>query len=129
VSVIAAGAKGVHTASWWSGAGWVHTLSGVSDLALAVVGWGLLGTLLALALRSPAAAIAVGVAYALPLESILGGVISGASRWLPGKLLSSVAAGGNDLASFSAALVTLTVYAVIAVSVALVVFRRRDVAS
>jgi hypothetical protein len=67
--------------------------------------------------------------YALPLESIVGGVIGGASRWLPGKLLAAVASGGNDVAGFSAALLTLTVYAVIAVSVALVVFRRRDVAS
>jgi ABC-2 type transport system permease protein len=128
-AVLAAAAKGIHTGAWWSTTGWVHTVSGTADLAIAIVAWGLLGAVLALAFRSPVAAVGIGIAYALPLENILGGVINGASRWLPGKLLAAIASGGNDTASFTAGLATITAYAILTAWVALVVFRQRDVAS
>ena len=80
-------------------------------------------------LRSPVAAIGVGVAYALPVEAILSATIGGIDRFLPGQLLQIVAAGGDHSSSYSAAALTLVLYAVVAVIAAGVLFARRDVTS
>ena len=75
------------------------------------------------------AAVGIGVAYALPLETILGLISTSVTRWLPGKVLAAVAAGGTEAIGYSAGLATLTAYGVVAVAGMCLVFARRDVAS
>jgi ABC-type transport system involved in multi-copper enzyme maturation permease subunit len=128
-AMVAAQAKGIDVGAWWTAAGVRHSAVTAAYLLLATLGWGLFGAVLALWFRSPVVAISVGVAYALPLEAILGGVASGAARWLPGKLLAAIAAGGNDTVGFTTALVTFAVYAAAASAAATTVFVRRDVAT
>jgi ABC-2 type transport system permease protein len=125
-TVIAANAKGYHVGAWGGGGGVGATLVAVVELVVATLGWGVFGAVLAVAFRSPVIAIVVGVVYALPLENILGN-ISGVARWLPGKLLSAIAAGGNSTSSLAAAGLTVLLYAVIALGGALWIFRQRDV--
>ena len=127
-AAVAAGAKGFDASAWWTAEGIRDALVSTGNLALATVGWGLFGAVLGVVFRSSVAAVGVGVAYALPLESILGGVASGTARWLPGKLLAAIAAGGDSTASLRAGLITVGIYATIASVIVGVVFVRRDVA-
>jgi hypothetical protein len=86
-----------------------------------------LGAILAIVFRSPVVAVVVGVVYALPLESAIGAIGGSVSRWLPGRLLAALAAGGNSTASLTAASWTIAVYAMVAIGLAVILFTRRDV--
>lgn len=66
--------------------------TGLSDLwdtilhiYLASIGYAMLGTALAVVLRSPALALAVGVAYVLPVEAITVRFWHRGDRWLTGQ--------------------------------------------
>jgi ABC-2 type transport system permease protein len=129
VALAAAAGKAIPTTAWFTGTGLADLARTGVNLCLAIIGWGTLGTLLAVILRSPASAIGVGVAYALPLEGILSSVVHGLNRWLPGQLLDTLAAGGNATASYTAATLTLLAYGALAATLAAVLFTRRDVAT
>jgi hypothetical protein len=126
-ALIAASSKGVPIHAWGSGSGIGAALGAVVELAAATLGWGVLGATLAIVFRSPVVAVVVGVVYALPLEGILGAIGNGVSRWLPGKLLASLAAGGNSTASLVTASWTVAVYSVLAVGLGVTLFTRKDV--
>ena len=127
VGLAAASAKGIPTHAWFTGTGLAHLARTALNLCLAAVGWGTLGAMLGVLLRSPTSAIGVGVAYALPVEGILSSVVHGLGRWLPGQLLDALASGGNATAGYRAAAATLLVYGAIAATVAAAAFTRRDV--
>jgi hypothetical protein len=93
---------------------------------LASIGYGVLGTALAIVLRSPALAVAVGVAYALPGEAIIDRLWDSGDRWLPGQLLSALAHGGTSTASYAHALLTVIIYAAIIAAGSLALFQRQD---
>jgi ABC-2 type transport system permease protein len=118
--------KGIHTSAWTSSTGLSDLGQSILHVYLACIGYGILGTALAVVLRSPAVAIALGVAYALPGEAIINALWSNGDRWLPAQLLSALAHGGTSSVSYAHALVTLTVYAAIVATGTLVLFQRRD---
>ena len=124
-----ASTKGIDTAAWFSGAGLGHLGRAGLDLVLSTLGFGLIGIFLGVLLRSPVAAIGVGVAYALPVEAILSSTVNGIDRFLPGQLLGVLAAGGTHSISYAAAAGTLALYGVVAIVAAGALFWRRDVAS
>lgn len=126
VAFAVAPGKGISTSAWTSSTGLNDLFQSVVHVFLACVGYGVLGTSLAIVLRSPAVAIALGVAYVLPGEAIINALWSNGDRWLPGQLLSALAHGGTSSASYAHALVTLSVYAVIIAAGTLVLFQRRD---
>lgn len=126
-AVIAASSKGVPIHAWGSGSGIGAALGAVVELMVATLGWGVLGAILAIVFRSPVVAVVVGVVYALPLESIIGAISSSVSRWLPGKLLAALAAGGNSTASLTTASWTIAIYTTVAIGLAVTLFTRRDV--
>ena len=129
VAVAIASAKGIDTSVWFGPAGLASLGRTTANLLLATLGFGLMGAVLGVVLRSPVAAIGVGVAYALPVEAILSATVGGVDRLLPGQLLQDVAAGGAHSAPYAADVLTLAVYGTIAVVVAGVLFARRDVTS
>jgi ABC-2 type transport system ATP-binding protein len=120
---------GIDTSAWTSAAGVSAVWSAMWHLTLAALGFGTLGAALAVVLRSPVAALAVGVAWILPAESILAAAWADGKYWLPGQLLQNLAVGGSASVSLSRTLVTLGVYwTIVAVGTSLL-FVRRDVAS
>jgi len=125
--VLAASSRGLPIHAWGSWSGFGATAGAIVELIGATLGWGVLGAVLAVVFRSPVVAVVVGVVYALPLESILGAISGNVSRWLPGKLLGAIAAGGNSTVSLAPASWTIAVYATIAISGTLLLFNRRDV--
>jgi ABC-type transport system involved in multi-copper enzyme maturation permease subunit len=126
-SVVMAHARGVSTSAWTSSTG-IHDLTqALGNMVLAVIGFATLGLVVGLVLRSSVAAVIVGFAWLIPFESVIGVILKGANRWLPGELLGVVAQGGNSTASYLAALATLAVYLGAALAVAFTIFVRRDV--
>jgi len=128
-ALVVAPSQDISTAAWFTGDGWAALGSGLGNLLLATLGWGLVGALLALLLRSPAAAVGVGLAYALPFELLVTGAWDAGARWLPGQLMGTLAAGGAATVTYERAALLLAIYGVIAVVAATTLFARRDVAT
>ena len=119
--------KGISTSAWTSSTGLSDFGQALLHVELTCLGYGLFGTALAILLRSPGLAIALGVAWVLPIEAIITNAIwSNGDRWLPGQLLSALAHGGNSSSSYDHALLMLAIYAVVAAAGTLFVFARRD---
>jgi ABC-type transport system involved in multi-copper enzyme maturation permease subunit len=129
VALLLAPGSGIDTAAWLSGDGALEIVKAMANTSLAMIGFGMVGAALGIVLRSPVAAIGVGLAYLLPIEGILGGAIDGSDGWLPGKLFNAVAAGGTDTVAYDQALALALLYGVVAAVVAAELFSRRDVAS
>jgi ABC-type transport system involved in multi-copper enzyme maturation permease subunit len=124
---VMAGVRGISTAAWTSSAGLADIGHALGDVALAVTGYGVLGMLAGLILRSPAPAAVVGFVYLLPFEGIFSAVVKGSDRWLPGQVLSAISEGGTANLTFSRGLVTATAYTVIAAGLGALLFAKRDV--
>ena len=127
VAVALGSSKGVDTSAWIGGTGLAETLRTTGNLLASTLGFALIGAVLGLVLRSPVAAIGVGVAYALPVEAILSSTVTGVDRFLPGQLLQVLAAGGGHERPYSTAAITLAVYGIVALTAAGAMFVRRDV--
>jgi hypothetical protein len=92
-----------------------------------VSGYALLGMTLAVLVRSVPVALAIGIAWAGPIEHLLQDAWDPANRLFPGLLLEAFIAGGTTDVSASRALLTVTVYFTIAATIAATTFARRDV--
>ena len=99
------------------------------NATISVVGFGVLGMVLGLLLRSPISAISFGVLWLLIIELLLITVKNSLQSWLPGAQLSAIASGGTMDLSYTHALTVGGVYVAIGAIVASVLFVRRDVAN
>ncbi len=124
-----ASTKGIDPTAWLGSAGLAEVGRRTLDLIASTVGFALIGIFLGVLLRSPVAAIGVGVAYALPVEAILSSTVNGIDRYLPGQLLGVLASGGTHSISYGAASLTLALYGAVVVVAAGALFWRRDVAA
>lgn len=126
-----AGAKGISTSAWFPGLQeTLFTVLGAwVDLTLSVLVWGVIGLSVATVTRSLTIAIAGGIGYLLVFERLLGLVADQATTYLPGSVLSAVAAGGTASLSYGTALGLAAAYAAGALLLAALVFTRRDVTS
>ncbi len=120
--------RGISTSAWASAAGVSAVWTAIWHLVVAALGFGTLGAALAVILRSPVAALAVGVAWILPAESILAAAWADGQYWLPGQLLQNLAGGGSASVPVGRTLITLGVYWVIVAVGTSVIFLRRDIA-
>lgn len=116
-----AGSAGIETGAWTAG----EAVRGFALTAASMLGFALVGAVLALVLRSPVAAIGAGVAYVIPVESILAGISSAAQDVLPGQLLAAVADGTASAPN----LALLAAWLAGAAALAAWLFARRDVAA
>ena len=92
-----------------------------------VIGWGIFGTLLALAWRSVPIVVAVGVAWAGPFEHLLSQGWTTATSFLPGLQAEALAAGGTLDGSYQHALTLSIVYGALATAAGLLSLSRRDI--
>jgi ABC-2 type transport system permease protein len=129
VALAMAGREGIDTSVWFTADGWTATAKALAETAGAVAGYATLGAALGVLLRAPVASVAIGVAWLLPLETILAGTVSGSDRWLPGQLLAALARGGTSSVAVGTAGVTLAGYVVLAALASSTAFVRRDVSA
>jgi ABC-type transport system involved in multi-copper enzyme maturation permease subunit len=126
VAPVLAEANGVD-AQAWSQDTVVTILHAYGRITLSVLLWGVVGLFVGVITRSSGAAIAIGVGYLLAFEGLIGMVLDSGSVWLPGGAFSVIATGGSADMSFGAALLIAAAYAVSALAISAVVFRRRDI--
>lgn len=119
-ALIVAPTTDVDTTAWSAS----ELLPGFGRMTLNTIGYSLFGAVLGILLRSPVAAIGIGTAYALPVETILGSITSAMDDVLPGRLLAAVADGTESPANAGA----LAAWVLLAAGVAAWNFVKRDVA-
>jgi ABC-2 type transport system permease protein len=128
-ALLVAPTQDISTAAWFTSAGWATLAGGLGNLLLATLGWGLVGALLGLVLHTPAAAVGVGLAWALPGELLVTAAWADGARWLPGQLLDALAQGGTAAVTYGSAGLLLALYGVVAMVAGTTLFARRDVAT
>jgi ABC-2 type transport system permease protein len=119
--------QGIDTVAWTSGDGLRSSAESIALVLAATLGYATIGVVLGLFLRSAVAAVALGVAWLLVVEQVLVMVLDGVGRWLPGRLLSAVAAGGTTDVALGVASWTISGFLAVAGGAAVVLFARRDV--
>jgi ABC-2 type transport system permease protein len=117
----------VATGSWLSADALAHAVVDYGSVIFWVSGYAVLGTALAVLVRSVPVALAVGIAWAGPFEHLLQDAWDPAGRLFPGLLLEAFVAGGTPEVSATRALLTVTAYVAAAAALAGTVFARRDV--
>jgi len=128
-SYIGANAKHVNTTLWSTSAAYHSLALTFINVLIATLGYGTIGIFLGILLRSPISSISIGLAWLLVVEGIMAAVVSSTREWLPGQLLSIVAAGGDSLVSYSRALTTALVFLAFALVASGSLFKRRDVSA
>jgi ABC-type transport system involved in multi-copper enzyme maturation permease subunit len=128
------GTAKVETAAWQTAQARMDLIETFGNVLISTIGYGTIGMVLGLVLRSPISSISIGVGWLLVVESIVSIAWSPSADWLPGSLLGIVAAGGSPLGvsetlSYTEALMRVSALLLVAALATLFTFRRRDVAS
>ena len=128
------GTARVATEAWRTSDARTTLLETFVNVLISTIGYGTIGMVLGLILRSPISSISIGVAWLLVVESIVSIAWSPSADWMPGTLLNIVASGGSPVGlenalSYSEALMRVTSFLTIAAIATGVTFRNRDVAS
>jgi ABC-type transport system involved in multi-copper enzyme maturation permease subunit len=119
--------RGISTTAWTSSTGLADSGKAFGEVVLAVCGYTTIGMIIGSLLRTPGAAIAVGLVYILPFELILTATVNGSDKWLPGQLLGAIASGGTTDVSLHTAVIRALAYLVVLGGGAAALFARRDV--
>ena len=119
----------VATGTWLSLDAVGQAIGDYGSVLFWVTGYALLGTALAVLVRSVPVALAIGIGWAGPFEHLLQDAWGAAGRYFPGLLLEAFVAGGTTAVSATRAFLTVVVYAAVAATVAATLFARRDVAT
>jgi ABC-type transport system involved in multi-copper enzyme maturation permease subunit len=128
-SVILAPTVDVSTDLWFTSVGIEFIYTTFINVTISVVGFGVIGMVLGLLLRSPISAISFGVLWLLIVENLLVAVKSSTQSWLPGTQLTIIASGGSADVTYSHALAVGGAYVAFGALVASILFVRRDVAN
>jgi ABC-2 type transport system permease protein len=126
-AILFAPTQDVDTESWLSAGALTQAFADYGSVLFWVAGYALLGTALAVLVRSVPIALAIGIAWAGPFEHLLQDSWGPAGRFFPGLLLEAFVAGGTSEVSATRALLTVAVYVVAATAIAATTFARRDV--
>jgi ABC-2 type transport system permease protein len=129
ISTILAGTKDVSTALWFGADGWHAIGQTLLNVFISILGFGIIGMILGILLRSPISSISIGVLWLLIVENILGAVKPSTLDYLPGNQLSTIASGGTVDVSYTHALGMGAIYVGLGAVVATILFWRRDVAN
>ena len=128
------GTAKVSTQAWTTSEAWSNLFETFVNVLVSTFGYGTIGMVLGLLLRSPISSISIGVGWLFIVESILSLAWSPSGNWMPGTLLSVVASGGSpigasDFPSYSEALIRVSAMIAAAAMLTGYLFKRRDVAA
>jgi hypothetical protein len=129
ISAILAPTIDVSTDLWFSSAGIEFIYTTFVNVIISVVGYGIIGMVLGLLLRSPISAISFGVLWLLIVETLLMAVKNSLQSWMPGYQLSTIASGGTADVTYTHALTVGGLYVGVGAIIASILFVRRDVAN
>ena len=127
VAVAAAQARHVPTSAWFTGTGLGDLFRELGDLALATIGYSILGMAIGLFVRSAVFAVIIGFAWLVAVENIISRIVPSVQQWLPGASITAVASGGAEGVDYRHGLILGAVYILAAILAAMTVFLRNDV--
>jgi ABC-2 type transport system permease protein len=127
VAVAAAQSRHVPTSAWFTGTGLGDLFRELGDLALATIGYSILGMALGQFVRSAVFAVIVGFAWLIAVENIITRIVPSTEQWLPGASITAVASGGVEGVGYAHGMILGLVYVVAAIAAAMLVFLRNDV--
>ena len=127
VALAAAHSRSVPTSAWFTGTGLGDLFRELGDLALATIGYSVLGMALGQFVRSAVFAVIVGFAWLVAVENIIVRIVPSIQQWLPGESLVAVASAGGEGVGYAHGLILGAVYAAAAIAAAMAVFLRSDV--
>lgn len=119
----------VSTDLWFSADGKRALLETFINVIISVIGFGIIGMILGLLLRSPISAISLGVLWLLIVENLLVAVKSSTEKWMPGSNLAAIAEGGTSTLGYKHALAVGAAYVLVGAIFAAGLFKRRDVSN
>jgi len=119
----------VETDAWITSDALQEMAKTFGNVLLSVIAFGTVGMILGLLLRSPISAISLGVIWLLIVENILIAVKGSLGKWMPGNLMSTIAAGGTDDVSYSHSITMVAIYLIVSSAIVITLFKRRDVAN
>lgn len=127
-ATVVAGIEGIDTTGWFG----TEALGDTAVDFVRMLGWAsgfaLIGTVLAVVVRSTPIALGIGLLWFGPIENIIGEGRQFAQRWFPGQLLRAIVApDAPEVVSTATAAATLAAYAAVCVAVVATVIHRRDV--
>ncbi|MDA2962455.1 MAG: ABC transporter permease [Actinomycetota bacterium] len=133
-SILLAPRAKVSTDLWFGPDGRHALLTTSINIIISVIGFGTIGMVLGLLLRSPISAISFGVLWLLIVENLLIAVKNSLQDWMPGAQLSAIASGGavrgfTTGIEYSHALLVGGAYVAVGVIIASFLFLRRDVSN
>ncbi|MSO43153.1 MAG: ABC transporter permease [Candidatus Planktophila sp.] len=133
-SVLLAPRAKVSTDLWFGVDGRHAVFTTFINIIISVIGFGTIGMVLGLLLRSPISSISFGVLWLLIVENLLIAVKNSLQDWMPGAQLAAIASGGvpRGMATgieYSHALLVGGIYVAVGVIVASFLFVRRDVSN
>jgi len=126
-AVLIAPTQDVATGDWLSATALGDAVADYGAVVVWIGAYAVLGTTVAVLLRSVPIALAVGIAWAGPFEHLMQDAWGPAGRFFPGLLLEAFVAGGTSEVSEARALLTVAAYVAVAAVIAGTVFSRRDV--
>ena len=127
VALAAAHSRDVSTSAWFTGTGLGDLFRELGDLALATIGYSVLGMALGQFVRSAVFAVIVGFAWLIAVENIITRIVPSTQQWLPGTSILAVASGGAEGVGYGHGLILGAVYLAVAIAAAMTVFLRSDV--
>lgn len=129
LAVTVASARGIETSAWWSLDGWVEAVGTVLRVYYASIVLGVLGSLLAVALRASAPAIGIGIGYTLVAEQLLLIAWDEGTKWMPGQAISHFSLGGTEALPLERAMLMVSLYGIVFLAAQAAIFFRRDVST
>lgn len=129
-SAIVASSGGISTTGWFGLEALGEAGVDYGRLMAWTLGWALVGTTVAVIVRSTPIALGMVILWFGPIENVIGEDLELARRWFPGQLLQAIVSPGSpDVVSTATAAPTLAVYGVVCVAILTTVLVRRDVTS
>jgi len=104
VSLVAAHAYAISTSAWTSAQGVNNFFSFLGNRLIGIVGFSLLGMLIAVLTRSVAAAVGLSLAYVLVVESLMYAVWPEGAQWGPAHVFGYLTTSASAPMSYGAAL-------------------------
>lgn len=127
-AAVAASRSGISTTDWFSPAGIADAGADYLRLLAWGAGFALIGTTVAVLVRSTPITLAAVVLWFGPIENVIGDGSDWAQRWFPGLLLRAIVSQEQpDALPMSTVAPTLLGYGAVCVAVLAVVLSRRDV--
>ena len=100
-----------------------------ANVVLSSIAYGLIGSVIALILRSSVGAISAGIIWILVVETLFGFLGKAIARWLPGANLANFGDGGSKELSYTHSLLVVLIYVGIGLIIMVTLFSKRDVAN